>query len=44
MTLRGRTTPVAEGVDPIAAYRGTLDAWLGQQAEYLNQERPSLPR
>jgi hypothetical protein len=23
--------------------RSRLDAWLGQQAEYLNQERPSLP-
>lgn len=32
MTLRGRTTPVAEDVDPIAAYRGTLDAWLGHLA------------
>jgi hypothetical protein len=24
--------------------RSRLDAWLGEQAEYLNQERPSLPR
>jgi hypothetical protein len=24
--------------------RGRLDAWLGQQAEYLNEERPTLPR